>query len=64
VLVWFRRKASPGSLRPLSAALGVAPVWVSKHHTPTSRIPKKQETEYNEDNKVVKDSVDTVEQDS
>ncbi len=47
----------PGPLRPLSAALGIAPIECGKHDTTASRWYEEDPTQKSDDGKVVPDTV-------
>lgn len=48
---------TPGSLRPLSAALGIVPIECGKHDTTASRWYEDDPTQKSDDGKVVSDTV-------
>ncbi|MGB6161747.1 MAG: hypothetical protein WCF33_19160 [Pseudonocardiaceae bacterium] len=50
----------PGSLRPYSATLGVAPVECGKHDTIATRWTQEKATEESRDGQVVPDTVPIV----
>ena len=55
---------TPGRLRPLSAALGIAPVECGKHNTTVTQWYEDDPTQKSEDGKVVPDTVTILRTDS
>ena len=55
---------SPGVLRPLCAALGVAPIELGKHDTTASRWYEDDETQKSDDGVVVPDTVKVLRTDT
>jgi len=54
----------PGRLRPLSAALGIAPIECGKHDTTASRWYEDDPTQKSDDGKVVPDTVKVLRTDT